>query len=318
VRRPSPPDRRGTTLGCVPEARDGTLVRANGIELCYDTFGDPAAAPLLLVMGLGGQMIQWDEAFCTQLAERGFHVVRFDNRDVGRSQRFTGGGRLGVVELLRLRLFGTPVRASYTLRDMAEDAVGLLDALGITRAHVVGVSMGGMIAQELAIGFPERLLSVTSIMSTTGDRKLPGPTREAMRILLASPPRTRDEFVQRYAATWNVLRAGSFPEDEANDRERAERTWARGNDPAGAGRQLRAILASGDRTARLGAVKVKALVVHGEVDPLVRPAAGRATAAAIPGAKLVMVPGMGHAMPVRLWPALVDAIATHAHAASTS
>jgi pimeloyl-ACP methyl ester carboxylesterase len=288
-------------------------VRANGIELCYDTFGDPAAAPLLLVMGLGAQMIQWDEAFCTRLAERGFHVIRFDNRDVGKSQRFTGGGRLGLLEFLSHRLFGTAVRAPYTLRDMAEDAVGLLDALGIPRAHVVGVSMGGMIAQELAIGFPERLLSVTSIMSTTGDRKLPGPTRGAMRILLASPPRSREEFLRRYSATWNLLRAGSFAEDEAKDQQRAERTWTRGNDPAGAGRQLRAILASGDRTARLATVKVRALVIHGEVDPLVRPAAGKATAAAIPGAKLVMVPRMGHAMPMSMWPEIIEAIATHAH-----
>ncbi len=301
-----------------PESRDATLVRANGIELCYDTFGDPAAEPMLLVMGLGSQMIQWDEAFCTRLAERGFHVIRFDNRDVGKSQRFTGGGRLGFLELLRLRLFGTAVRAPYTLRDMAEDAVGLLDALGIARAHLVGVSMGGMIVQELAIGFPERLLSLTSIMSTTGDPRLPGPTPGAMRLLLASPPRSREEFLGRYAATWNLLRAGSFPEDEAKDRERAERTWDRGNDPAGAGRQLRAIVASGDRTARLAAVKLPALVIHGEVDPLVRPAAGRATAAAIPGAKLVMIPRMGHAMPIALWPLIIEAIATHAHRAASA
>ena len=293
-------------------------MRANGIELCYDTFGDPAAEPMLLVMGLGAQMIQWDEAFCTRLAERGFHVIRFDNRDVGKSQRFTGGGRLGFLELLRLRLFGTAVRAPYTLRDMAEDAVGLLDALGIARAHVVGVSMGGMIVQELAIGFPERLLSITSIMSTTGDPRLPGPTRGAMRLLLASPPRSREEFLGRYAATWSLLRAGSFPEDEAKDRERAERTWDRGNDPAGAGRQLRAIVASGDRTARLAAVKLPALVIHGEVDPLVRPAAGKATAAAIPGAKLLMIPRMGHAMPMVLWPPIIDAIASHAHRAASA
>jgi pimeloyl-ACP methyl ester carboxylesterase len=293
----------------------GTLVRANGIELCYDTFGDPAAEPMLLVMGLGAQMIQWDEAFCTRLAERGFHVIRFDNRDVGKSQRFTGGGRLGMLEVLRLRLFGTPVHAPYMLRDMAGDAVGLLDALGIARAHVVGVSMGGMIAQELAIEFPDRLLSVTSIMSTTGDPRLPGPTRRALRVLLASPPRSREEFLRRYAATWNVLRAGSFPEDEAKDRPRAERSWDRGHDPAGAVRQLRAIVASGDRTARLATVKVPALVIHGEVDPLVRPAAGKATAAAIPGAKLVMIPGMGHAMPTSMWPPIIDAIATHAHGA---
>lgn len=303
------------TSSTLPEPKDVTLVRANGIELCYDTFGDPAAEPMLLVMGLGAQMIQWDEAFCMRLAERGFHVIRFDNRDVGKSQRFTGNGKLGMLEILRLRLFGTKVHADYTLRDMAEDAVGLLDALGIARAHVVGVSMGGMIAQELAIGFPERLLSLTSIMSTTGDPKLPGPTREAMRLLLASPPRSREEFLGRYSATWNLLRAGSFPEDEALDPQRAERTWDRGNDPAGAGRQLRAIVASGDRTARLAAVRVPALVIHGEADPLVRPAAGKATAAAIPGAKLVMIPRMGHALPVSMWPAIIDAIASHAHGA---
>jgi pimeloyl-ACP methyl ester carboxylesterase len=297
------------------ETNDGTLVRANGIELCYETFGDPAAPPMLLVMGLGAQMIQWDEVFCTRLAERGFHVIRFDNRDVGKSQRFSGGGRLRIIELLKLRLFGTAVRAPYMLRDMAEDAVGLLDALGIARAHVVGVSMGGMIAQELAIGFPDRLLSITSIMSTTGDPRLPGPTRGAMRILLAAPPKSREEFLRRYGATWTMLRAGSFPEEEAKDQQRAERSWDRGHDPAGAARQLRAIVASGDRTARLATVKVPTLVLHGEVDPLVRPAAGKATAAAIPGAKLVMIPKMGHAMPTPTWPPIIDAIATHAHGA---
>ena len=294
------------------------MVRANGIELCYDTFGDASAEPLLLVMGLGAQMIQWDEEFCARVAEKGFYVIRFDNRDVGKSTRLPNdprGGKLGMIEFLRLRFFGTQVRASYKLRDMAEDAVGLLDALGIARAHVVGVSMGGMIAQELAIGFPERLLSLTSIMSTTGDPKLPGPTGGAMKILLAAPPKSREEFHARYRATWKLLRAGSFPEDEARDEVRAERTWIRGNDPAGAARQLRAILSSGDRTARLATVKVPTLVIHGTVDPLVRPACGKATAAAIPGAKLLMVERMGHAMPMQLWPEIIDAIASHAKTA---
>ncbi len=294
------------------------IARANGIDLCYEIFGDPAAEPMLLIMGLGAQMIHWDDDFCRQLAARGFRVIRFDNRDIGQSSKLSGGKPLTALELLKLRLLKIPVKAPYRLSDMAEDTVGLMDALGIKSAHLVGASMGGMIAQEIAISFPQRVRSLTSIMSTTGNPRLPGPTREATAILMAPPVKSREEFMERFAKTWKVLRAGSFPEDEALDGARAERTFARGLNPAGAGRQLRAILASGSRKERLRNVKAPTLVIHGTVDPLVRPAGGKDTAASIPGAKLLMIERMGHALPIPMWPQIIDAIDRHAHAASAS
>jgi pimeloyl-ACP methyl ester carboxylesterase len=292
------------------------IARANGIDICYEIFGDSAADPLLLIMGLGGQMIHWEDDFCRQLAARGFRVIRFDNRDIGKSSKMTGGKRLTPVELLKLRFLKIPIAAPYKLRDMAEDTVGLMDALGIKSAHLVGASMGGMIAQETTILFPQRVRSLTSIMSTTGNPKVPPPTREASAMLMASPPLTREEYYDRYAQTWKILRAGSFPQDEALDRSRAERTFERGLNPAGVGRQLRAILASGSRKERLRAVKIPTLVIHGTVDPLVRPEGGKDTAASIPGAKLLMIEGMGHALPIPMWPQIIDAIDKHAHGAS--
>ena len=292
------------------------IARANGIDLCYEIFGDPGAEPMLLIMGLGAQMIHWDDDFCRQLAARGFRVIRFDNRDIGQSGKFSGGKRLTPLELLKLRFLKIPVEAPYTLYDMAQDVIGLMDVLKIKSAHVVGASMGGMIAQEIAIAFPERVRSLTSIMSTTGNPKVPPPTREATAVLMAPPTTTKEEYLERFAQTWKVLRAGSFPEDEALDRSRAERTFERGLNPAGVGRQLRAILASGSRKARLAAVKAPTLVIHGTVDPLVRPEGGEDTAASIPGAKLLMIEGMGHALPIPMWPQIIDALDKHAHAAS--
>jgi pimeloyl-ACP methyl ester carboxylesterase len=292
------------------------IARANGIDLCYEIFGAADAEPMLLIMGLGAQMIHWDDDFCRQLAARGFRVIRFDNRDIGKSSHLSGGKRLSPVELLKLRFLKIPVAAPYRLRDMAEDTVGLMDALGIRSAHLVGASMGGMIAQEVAIAHPQRVRSLTSIMSTTGNPRIPPPTREATAVLMAPPPTTREEYYVRFAQTWKVLRVGSFPEDEALDRSRAERTFERGLNPAGVGRQLRAILASGSRKERLHAVKTPTLVIHGTVDPLVHPMGGKDTAASIPGAKLLMIEGMGHALPIPMWPQIIDAIDQHAHAAS--
>src|SRR6188508_3223970 len=219
------------------------IARANGIDICYEIFGDPAAEPLLLIMGLGAQMIHWDDEFCRQLAARGFRVIRFDNRDIGKSSHLSGGKRLTPFELLKLRFLKIPVAAPYKLIDMAKDTVGLMDVLGIKSAHLVGASMGGMIAQEVALSFPARVRSLTSIMSTTGNP-------------MAPPPATKEEYFERFAKTWKILRVGSFPEDEAKDRSRAERTYERGLNPAGVGRQLRAVLASGSRKERLGQVKV--------------------------------------------------------------
>jgi pimeloyl-ACP methyl ester carboxylesterase len=291
------------------------IARANGIDLCYEIFGKDDAEPMLLIMGLGTQMILWDDEFCQQLASRGFRVIRFDNRDIGKSSRMTGGKPLKPLELLKLRFLKIPVEAPYRLRDMAEDTIGLMDALGIKSAHIVGASMGGMIAQEIAISFPQRVRSLTSIMSTTGNPKVPQPTREATALLVAPPPKTKEEFLTSFAHTWKVLRVGSFPLDESKDRERAMRVFERGLNPAGVGRQLRAILASGSRKARLHAVKAPTLVIHGTVDPLIRPEGGKDTAASIPGAKLMMVDGMGHAIPIPMWPQIIDAIDQHAHGA---
>jgi pimeloyl-ACP methyl ester carboxylesterase len=292
------------------------IVRTNGIDLCYEIFGDANAEPMLLIMGLGGQMILWDDAFCQQLAARGFRVIRFDNRDIGKSSKLSGGKRLTPFELLKFRFLKIPVAAPYKLHDMAEDVIGLMDALHIKSAHLVGMSMGGMIAQEVAISFPQRVRSLTSIMSTTGNPRIPPPTREAAAMLMAPPPTTREEYLVRFAQTWKVLRVGSFPLDEARDRELAERTFERGLNPAGVGRQFRAILASGSRKERLHSVKAPTLVIHGTVDPLVHPEGGKDTAASISGAKLLMIEGMGHALPIPIWPQIIDAIDKHAHAAS--
>ncbi|QPF86753.1 alpha/beta hydrolase [Bradyrhizobium genosp. L] len=298
-----------------PAHQPPQTVHANGIDICYEIFGDANAEPLLLIMGLGAQMIHWDDDFCRQLAARGFRVIRFDNRDIGKSSHLSGGKRLTALELLKLRLLKIPVAAPYRLHDMATDTIALMDALGIRSAHIVGASMGGMIAQEIAITFPERVRSLTSIMSTTGNPKIPGPTREAGAVLMAPPPATKEEYFARFAQTWKVLRNGSFPEDEALDPARARRTYERGLNPAGVGRQLRAILASGSRKQRLAGVKAPTLVIHGTVDPLVHPDGGKDTAASIPGARLLMVEGMGHALPIPMWPQIIGAIDEHAHRA---
>ena len=292
------------------------IARANGIDICYEIFGDTRAQPMLLIMGLGAQMIHWDDDFCRQLAARGFRVIRFDNRDIGKSSKLSGGKRLTPIELLKLRFLKIPIAAPYRLGDMAQDTIGLMNALGIKSAHLVGASMGGMIAQEIAISFPQAVRSLTSIMSTTGNPKVPPPSREATAVLMAPPPATKEEYFVRFAQTWKTLRVGSFPEDEALDRSRAERTYERGLNPAGVGRQLRAILASGSRKQRLRAVKAPTLVIHGSVDPLVRPEGGKDTAASIPGARLLMIEGMGHALPIPMWPQIIDAIDKHVHGAA--
>jgi pimeloyl-ACP methyl ester carboxylesterase len=292
------------------------IAHANGIDICYDIFGDAGGEPLVLIMGLAGQMVLWDDAFCEQIAARGFRVIRFDNRDVGRSSKLTGGGRLTRWEMLKMRFLNIPPAAPYTLRDMAHDTVALMDVLGVRSAHIAGASMGGMIAQEIAIAFPDRVRSLISIMSTTGNPDLPEPSDKAVSILTEPQPRERDKFIARFERNSKVLRAGRFPEDEALDRARAERVFERGIDPAGVGRQLRAVLASGSRKERLHNVRVPTLVIHGTADPLVDPKAAQDTAISIPGAKLKMIEGMGHALPMAIWPEIIDAIDKHAHEAS--
>ena len=298
-------------MQAVPRTAPG-LVRANGIELCHDTFGDPQAPPMILIMGLATQMIAWDEEFCAELAGRGFWVVRFDNRDIGQSTRLEQAGIPDIQAAFMAAMQGKPIAAPYLLDDMADDVVGLMDALGIAAAHVVGASMGGAIGQSLAIRHPERLLSLTSIMSTSGAPDLPPPTPEALATLFKPMPTDAAGYFESYAKTWKVLRAGSFPLDEARDASRAAQTFARGLNPAGVARQLVAVLASGSRRQALGAVRTPTLVIHGDVDPLVPLACGRDVAASIPGSKLLVIEGMGHALPISMWPRIIDAIASHA------
>jgi pimeloyl-ACP methyl ester carboxylesterase len=276
---------------------------ANGIEIVYETIGDPSDPPLLLVMGLGMQLIHWDRNLCEQLAERGFYVIRFDNRDAGLSTKVDAP-----VPDVRRAMLGRRVDAPYLLGDMADDAFGLLDHLGIEAAHVVGVSMGGMIAQTMAISRPERVLSLISIMSTTGERRVGRPKLRVMTVLLRQAPQEREGFIDHFVRVFRMIGSRGFPLDEARVRELAAATYDRNHDRAGTARQLAAILASGDRTASLRSLSVPTTVIHGRNDPLVPFRGGKATARAIPGARLIEIPGMGHDLPEQVWPLVIDAI----------
>ncbi|MGP3960141.1 alpha/beta fold hydrolase [Nonomuraea sp. 3N208] len=268
----------------------------NGIDIAYETFGSPAGRPLLLIMGLGAQLIHWDEGLCRLLAEQGHHVVRFDNRDAGLSTHFHDAG---------VPQAGKP--APYLLDDLADDAADLMDVLGRPAAHVVGASMGGMIAQTLAIRHPGRVLTLTSIMSTPGPEVAP-PTAEALAVLMATPPDDRDGVLEQALRTWSIIGSPGYDLDRERITEMAGMAYDRCFDPAGTARQLAAIMASGGRTESLAQVKVPTLVLHGEADLLVPVAGGQATAAAIPGARLVTYPGMGHDLPRPLWPDIVSEI----------
>ncbi len=277
------------------------------LELAYETFGVVGNPPLVLVMGLGTQMLGWPDEFCEALADRGFHVVRFDNRDIGLSTHLDEAGMPDLSPLF----IGQPITsAPYTLGDMADDTIRLVDAIGLSQVHLVGASMGGMIAQEVALRHPERLLSLTSIMSTTAPNV--GPPTPAASAALFSPPATNEsEAAERAITVYRVIGSPGHPLDEAALSARAQESFRRGNDPAGVARQLAAIHASGDRTERLRQLGVPTLVLHGDDDPLVQVDGGRATAAAVPGARLVTWPGMGHDLPRGMWQDIIDEIAAH-------
>jgi pimeloyl-ACP methyl ester carboxylesterase len=276
----------------------------NGLELEYESFGDSAATPLLLVMGLTYQMIEWDDDLCALIADRGFRVTRFDNRDVGLSTKLEA---LGTPDLMAM-LAGS-AGPPYSLDDMADDSVGVLDALGVGTAHIVGVSMGGMIAQLIAIHHPERVLSLTSMMSTVGGPNVVQAEPAVGAALLAPAGRTREVQVEHSLANRRLIFGTGMPFDEQLARRKAERAVDRCFYPAGGMRQLAAIFAAPDRTAALGKLTIATLVIHGENDPLVPPANGRQTAAALPDARLITIPGMGHALPEQVWPQIVDAVA---------
>jgi len=288
------------------------IARVGDIEIAYETFGDPSKPAVLLVMGLATQMIAWHDDFCAELADRGFHVIRFDNRDVGRSSAM----RHVAVPTLRQLALRSKKAAGYTLSDMAADAVGLLDELGIECAHVVGASMGGMIAQTIAIEHPDRVLSLCSIMSSTGARWSGQPKLATYRVLLGTPPQDRDKFIEHVVTMYRVIGSPGFDRDEDDLRDIAARSYDRGRNPAGSGRQLAAIIASGDRTAALRRLNVPTVVIHGTKDRLVNPSGGRATAKAIPGARLVTIDGMGHDLPRATWPRIIGAVAGTAARAS--
>ncbi len=285
---------------------------ANPIAIEYETFGEPSASPVLLIMGLGGQLIHWDEAFCSLLAELGRYVIRFDNRDVGLSAKLDDLHAPDTRQAVLSRLEGRSLFAAYTLDDMADDAVRLLDWLGIARAHVVGTSMGGMIAQYMAIRHPARLLSLTSIMADAGEPGVPGP--EAM-IAFDPPPTDRETYVTQILDTLRALSGPRFPLEEHGARQLALNAFERGVHPAGFARQLAAIFASGSRKEALRSVHVPTLVIHGDADPLVPLAGGVETAEAVPHAKLHIIQGMGHELPPAAWPEIIEAIGVHTRAA---
>jgi pimeloyl-ACP methyl ester carboxylesterase len=284
-----------------------------GISLCYETFGNPSDPALLLIMGLGTQMVAWHEDFCARLVDEGFYVIRYDNRDIGRSTHLKDAPTPTLGQLMMRR-----PPAAYLVEDMANDAAGLLDCLGIERAHVVGASMGGMIAQTLAATRPERVLSLTSIMSTTGSRRVGQPAYRVLPIFLKQAPNDREAFIEHTVTLFETIGSRGIERDDDELREVAGQMFDRGLDPRGTSRQLAAIIASGNRTNALRTITAPTVVVHGTADRLVRPSGGRATAKAIPGAKLVKVEGMGHDMPRAVWDQIVGAIVENARRAGFS
>ncbi|MDQ4084806.1 MAG: alpha/beta fold hydrolase [Actinomycetota bacterium] len=295
---------------------DGVATLPSGIEIAYSTFGPTSGAPLLLVMGLGGPSIWWHDELCSELVERGFHVIRYDNRDVGWSTQIKDQW---VHRRQVMRAFmGRPVPGAYTMADLAEDAFGVLDHLGIEAAHVTGVSMGGMIAQTMAITHPERVLSLVSIMSSTGRRTVGWQHPALLPMLLRRRVNSREAYIRQSGRVWDAIGSPGYPEDPEEKARRAGDTWDRGVSPTGTLRQMLAVLTQPDRSRELRRLRIPALVIHGKDDRMVHPSGGRATARAIPGAELQLVPGMGHDLPLALHPLFVDGITRTAMRAATA
>ena len=287
-------------------------VTVNGIKIEYETFGNPLGRPLLLIIGLGRQMIHWDDDLCKDLAGRGHYVIRFDNRDVGLSTKFDEAGIPNLTEIHKKIMQGEKIKPPYTLYDMADDTVGLLDALEITKAHICGVSMGGMIAQTLAIRHPSRVLSLISIYSTTGNPEVPQPKPEVVEMLVTPPPKERELNIEFMLGFSKIIAGPGFPLDEKWTRRIMAESYDRCFYPQGMARQFIAILTQVSRGPYLASVKAPALVIHGTDDPLMPVEGGKETAKAIPGAQLMLIDGMGHDLPHSgAWPRIVEAIATH-------
>ncbi len=290
-----------------------TAVQANGITIEYESIGDESKPPLVLIMGLGSQLTHWPDDFCHGLAERGFRVIRFDNRDVGLSTRFEEAGMPNLRDAMTQAAEGNPPTPPYRAADMAADTVGLLDALGIETAHIVGLSMGGMIGQHIAANHGHRVRSFVSIMSSSGNPNLPPGTPEGRSVLVAAPkdPKSRDSIVDHAVWVYQTIAGPAFPWDEADLRRHAARSIDRAYHPAGAARQTLAVLADGSRVEMLKRIAVPTLVIHGSDDPLLPAEGGKDTAANIPNAELKIVEGMGHNLAPPLRPILIDAIADH-------
>lgn len=292
-------------------------IPANGVNIEYETMGDRANPTILLVMGLGAQLTLWPVELCEALVARGFYVIRYDNRDIGLSTKFDAAGVPDMAQLMMALMTGKTPQVAYTLDDMAADGVALLDALGIERAHIVGASMGGMIAQLIAADHPDKTLSLTSIMSTTGNPAVPAAKPEAMAVLTNRPQSgDADTIVDYSVAAARVIGSPAYPAAEDRLRTRARFDFDRSFSPAGAARQMAAVLANGDRRAKLGQVMAPTLVIHGDADPLVPVEGGRDTHEAILGSELLVIPGMGHDLPLELIETIADAVAGVAARAS--
>ena len=287
-------------------------VKANQICIEYDSFGDSSSPPLLLIIGLAGQMIFWDKELCERLAGMGLYVIRFDNRDVGLSSKFEDAGVPDVMQAIGAMMQGEEIKPPYSIEDMADDAVGLLDALGIKKAHICGMSMGGMIAQAVAIRHPLRVLSLISIYSTTGNPELPQPKPEVMGVLITPPPEEREACIEHTLKVFRTITGPGFPFDEEWHRKLASQSYDRSFCPQGIARQMVSILAQSNRKPALTSVRTPTLVIHGVDDPLVPVECGKDTAEAISGADLLLIEGMGHDLPHGgAWLQIVDAIAEH-------
>lgn len=289
-------------------------ITANGIQIEYDTFGSPGEPPLLLIVGLACQLIHWDEALCEQLARRGHYVIRFDNRDTGLSTKLAESGMPDIGKIIEAQMQSGEVIPPYTIEDMADDAVGLLDALEIEKAHICGISMGGMIAQTIALNHHQRMLSLISIYSHTGDPALPPPTSEALEFLLTPPPMEREANIIYTLDVWRTFSGKGFSLDQDWHRKIAAQAYDRSFYPEGVARQMAAVVTQNNRKPELGSVSVPTLVIHGADDPLVPVEGGKDTAEAIPGAELIIIDGMGHDLPHDgdgAWPRIVDAIVAH-------